>query len=101
MLRVAVAANIRKCFPHNPGDLAASSRRQADLWRITNELRPDPGILPVACDHAGEELHDVARVELERLELMNEVAEVGSFVLHELLHLEEFLLTFRRRGACP
>src|SRR6185437_1183043 len=94
MLSATMAAHVGERFAHNPGNLAASSGRKSHLGRVADELRADAGVLAVSGYHARQEFDQVPRIELNRLELMDQVANVGGFILHELLYFDQLLLAF-------
>src|SRR5258708_636948 len=89
VLRPAMAANVRQSFADDAGNLATRGRWQVHLRRITNELSANSGVLPVASDHAREKLDQMPRVKLQRLQLVDQVANIGGFGLHQLLRSEE------------
>jgi len=94
MLCPAMAAHIGQGFAQDSGNLAASRRREVHLGHIADELRSNAGVLAITGNHAGQKIGQVPGIELKRLELLDQVANVGGFVLHQLLHLEQFLLAF-------
>src|SRR5262249_31002746 len=57
ILRATVTANVGQRLAKNASQLAADRRRETDFSHITDKLRPDARVLPIARDHARQEIH--------------------------------------------
>src|SRR5581483_10867654 len=58
---------------------------------ITNEIGRNTCIVAIALDHSAEEINHVPRINLDRLQLLNQGAYICNFFLYELLQFQQFL----------
>src|SRR5437879_2472539 len=94
ILRATMTSHIGQCLTKDSGQFAANWRRQTDLGDVADKLCSNASVLAVARHHAREKIHQVARVEIERLELLDQMSHVCGFVLYQLLDVEQFLFAF-------
>ena len=53
-------------------------------------MSPNSRVLAIARHHARKKVHNMPGIEIERLELMDQVAHIRGFALHQLLNFQQF-----------
>ena len=86
--------HIGKSLTKNARQFPANWRRKIHVNHVAHKLRSYARVLPIARDHPCQEINQMAWVEIERLELLNQMSHICRFVLHQLLDFQYFLLAF-------
>src|SRR5437773_843291 len=86
----AVAGDVYQRFADNVPHLAGNFYRQHQLVNVRDETHTDASILAVLIDDRAQPFDEAVGIEVHRLELLNELPQVGDLALHQLLNVEEF-----------